>query len=507
MFDPAFKLFISVITITFKVTFQIIHFLIQLINKPPKPEENPDNTPEMHPTHELLGDGASGFIFGEGASKSEYEDGHVMIVGGVGSGKSSCLAIPTLLNWGERIFAIDIKGELYTKTKHSKNRNIKAFNPLDPNTIGYDPFYLLKQTADHVQEAQAIAHALVPLSPNMDEPFWVQSAQSLFSGAILHFFNEGYSFIETITAILDSQPKALVEEIFTSENADSRRFVASFMTMKETTLSSVFTTLSNQIMIFATNPNIKNSLNKAKNITPNDLENGFDIYIRIPENLLKQWKNLLTLMVAQFITHFEQRPDSIAQPILFLLDEFARLGKIEGITDGLATLRSKKITIAIILQSLAQLDLIYGKSTRQVIADTCQFKAVLNVTDVESQEYFSKAVGTFEKIRTTKTQQYTPHMGFNGGQSITTSYEEKPLIIPHKFATLDEIVLLTPYGAFKVEKTPYYEDEEYLTMEATKVKAVREKVEAKNYVKKRGGMTLEQANKLRELIREKAKSS
>ena len=39
-----------------------------------------------------------------------------MIVGGAGSGKTAAVAIPTLMSWKERVFAIDIKGELYAKT-------------------------------------------------------------------------------------------------------------------------------------------------------------------------------------------------------------------------------------------------------------------------------------------------------------------------------------------------------------------------------------------------------
>lgn len=259
-----------------------------------------------------------------------------------------------------------------------------------------------------------------------------------------------------MSAILDTPITALLEEIYNSEDENARRFVAGFVDMKPQVVSSVLTILNNNIIVFATNAIIKSSLSKEKIITPVDLETGSDIYICVPEHLLKQWKNLLTLMVSQFLTHFEQRPDMEADPILFLLDEFPRLGKIEGIVDGLATLRSKKITIAIFLQSLAQLDLHYGKESRQVIADTCQYKAVLNVTDVESQEYFSKAVGTYDKIRVIKSQQYSRYAKLKAGSSTTTMTEEKPLIKPHEFATLEQIVLLTPYGAFKVDKKPYY---------------------------------------------------
>jgi len=416
-------------------------------------------TPPIQPIDERIqSDNTRGFTLGNGVAKNENQDGHIMIVGGVGSGKSSCLAIPSLITWKSSVFAIDIKGELHAKTKHSPHRRIKIFNPLDPNTIGYDPFFLLRHATNQVQEAQAIAHALIPLPPRTDDPFWIQSAQSLFTGAILHFFNMGFTFIDTTTAILDTKITELIEEISTSETEAARRFIAGFLDMKPQTVSSIFMVLSNQIIIFATDENIKNALTKrGTKATPTLLELDMDIYICIPEHLLKQWKNLLTLMVSQFLSHFEKRPDAKSKPILFLLDEFARLGKIEGIVDGLATLRSKKITIAIILQSLAQLDLHYGKESRQVIADTCQYKAVLNVTDVESQEYFSKAVGTYDKIRAIKSQQYDRITGFKSGSSVATMSEDKPIIKPHEFATLEHIVLLTPFGAYKVDKRPYYE--------------------------------------------------
>jgi type IV secretion system protein VirD4 len=401
-----------------------------------------------------------GFILGDGVSKPETEDGHIMIVGGVGSGKSSCIAIPSLLSWRNSAFVIDIKGELHKNSQFPKNYRAKVFNPFRANSYGYDPFYTMLGSFDQVQEAQAIAHALIPLPPKTDDPFWIQSAQNLFSGAILHFYNKDFSFIETVTAILDTKITDLLDEIYTSETENARRFVAGLMDMKPQTVSSILTVLSNHIIIFATNEYVKHALTREEKITPKDLENGTDIYICIPEHMLKQWKNLLTLMVSQFLTHFEQRSDRDADPILFLLDEFARLGKIEGIVDGLATLRSKKITIAIILQSLAQLDLHYGKESRQVIADTCQYKAILNVTDVESQEYFSKAVGTYDKIRVVKSQQYDRITNFKSGSSVTTMKEDKAIIKPHEFATMEQIVLLTPFGAFKVNKKPYYECKE-----------------------------------------------
>ena len=132
---------------------------------------------------------------------------------------------------------------------------------------------------------------------------------------------------------------------------------------------------------------------------------------------------------------------------MFLLDEFARLGKIESILNGLATLRSKGITVCLIFQSLAQLDVIYGKEQRKVICDNCGYWAVLRVNDNESAKYIADSIGTYDKT----------DFKALGNRGTSTTTEEKRIVKPEMLARLDrELVMLTPYGYLRVTKTPYY---------------------------------------------------
>src|SRR5690606_32187010 len=186
--------------------------------------------------------------------------------------------------------------------------------------------------------------------------------------------------------------------------------------------------LSNNIMVFATDPQLKKALSNPKAINPTLLERGEDVFLQIPEHKLEQWRGLLSLIVQQFLKHFERRPDGTATPVLFLLDEFARLGKIEVISNGLATLRSKKVHICILTQSLAQIDAIYGKVQRQVIADNCSYKAILRATDAETQEYFSKLVGTYDKQKVTQSANYEQYTKLGKGTSKSITTEEKRII-------------------------------------------------------------------------------
>lgn len=404
--------------------------------------------------------GVSGFIFGKMGgkfvSKKEDKDGSILVVGGAGSGKTSCIAIPSLLAWREAVFCIDVKGgELYQHTRH-KRQKAKVFNPLSADTCGYDPYYLLKNSDNPAQEARAIAQAIIPLPLDTREPFWIESAQNIFTAVILHYGALGRSFLETVEQVQSVTPPALIKALRASSERSARFCVNSLGDMNEQTLSSIMSELSRNIIPFVTDKNLIHALSRPINITPDDLEFGADVFICIPQHLLRQWKNLLTLIVSQFLRHFEQRSNMTARPILFLLDEFPRLGKIEEITDGLATLRSKKITICPIIQSLAQLDLIYGVSARRVIVDNCAYKAILNATDADSQEYFSKLVGTHDKVKITQDMRFEPITGFVAGKGIHKTTEEKRKLKPEQLATLRDIALFTPFGFFRVEKAPYY---------------------------------------------------
>ena len=230
----------------------------------------------------------------------------------------------------------------------------------------------------------------------------------------------------------------------------------SYVGMSDNTLSGIFSELSRAAITLVTDDEIVSALTKKNNISPADLEYGQDIYIVIPEHLLRQWKNLLTLIVSQFLSFFEKRAETDARPILFLLDEFPRLGKISAMLDGLATLRSKKICICLIIQSLAQLDTIYGQNERKVISDTCAYKAILDATDADTQEYFSRLVGTFDKKITSYGTQSQAYTGIKQGTSTTTYEHERRIIKPEEFATLSDIVLLSSYGFCRVEKVAYY---------------------------------------------------
>lgn len=426
--------------------------------------------PKAHES--LLSNEPHGVFFGKQYGryviKPEETDGHVLVIGGPGTGKSTCIAIPTLRHWRGSVFAIDIKGELYQNT-HQHRPNIKVFAPENENApYGYDPYFSLKHSNNPAQEARAIAQAIIPLPPNIKDTFWIDSAQTILTGAILHYHECEYTFIGTLKEILDQKARDLLDIISESPSDKARRCVLNCSDMDSKTMMSIFPHMTNAVEAIVNNDTLVAALSKTEVITPENLEKGQDVYIQIPEYLLEQWKTLVILIINQFITFFERRKEEDKsdpqsgknRPILMLLDEFPRIGKIPKIISGLATLRSKKITVCLVAQSLAQLEHIYGRTARKVIADTCAYKAVLGATDAETQKYFSQLVGTYEKLKNQKSKNFDPIFNVPAGNGVQSSFEDgRPIIKPEEFATLQEELILLyprPLNFCRVQKQPYY---------------------------------------------------
>lgn len=402
--------------------------------------------------------------------KSADIEGHIALFGGTASGKSSCVVIPTLTNtWNSRFFAIDIKGELKREyDKWHEKRGTKVFT-LKPNEVGitFDPFDLIRKNGedDLVSNVRSLVFALIPLPINVHDPVWIQTAQSFLTAAIIYYFQIGASFIDSMNNIMTMPPVTLIEEIGESNNKLAKIFINNFIDNpklhESQFLMSVCQELTNRLSIFASDPQVIKAFTPCSDsLKWEDLE-SHNIFLSVPEERLEQYSGVITLILTQIIRYLEKRPEmhspegANTDKILLMLDEFPRLGKLDVIANAFSTLRSKKVDIMIICQSLAQLDFIYGKEFRRIILDNCSYKVILNATDPESQEYFSKLVGTLGIPNHAFSKSTDPNykvIGYN----YQISEVQEPIILPHDFATLTDVVLITPTGFCRVDKLPYY---------------------------------------------------
>jgi len=129
------------------------------------------------------------------------------------------------------------------------------------------------------------------------------------------------------------------------------------------------------------------------------------------------------------------------------------LGKIDAVTNALTTLRSKKVTFCLMIQSVAQLDAVYGYDVRKIIVDNCQYKLLLNITEPDSQEYFSRLIGSIPIGKRSMSQNFDS-IATRSTYGLQIQESREPLIYPHEFATNRDIWLYTPYGFLCTYKLP-----------------------------------------------------
>ena len=480
----------------------LTRFIRSLFNHDYRPEREGNNVPLYMLSRKKR---ETGFFFGVKrrgwwddyvtyVGKPLNVDGHIIGVGGAGTGKSACIAKNVLETWDAPIFAIDIKGELseyYIKFQKNKigipaedysedeedlplkevyaNRerellkNCIVFDPTNKGGYGYDPFYFLRTGGEEYlsQNAREIALSILQAPVGLKDRFWIETAQSIFTGAILYYFGIGANFRETMIAFQTKDVDELIKDIMESDNTAAKSFVIHARKAKPETLAGVAMEISNKISVFVTDPFISTAMCDSKEDTNyfnwSDLEEKH-IFLKLPEDKLEQWESALALMINQLIRTLERRADRHSEqgkklsPILILLDEFPRLGKVEAIKNALATLRSKNVTICLMVQSIAQLDDIYGDKSRRVIFDNCAYKAILSVSERDNQRYISDLIGSCEIDKISHGVQYDSGEGIEVGYGTHTSKHREPIIFPHDLAKLNDIVLITPKGYCRVNK-------------------------------------------------------
>jgi type IV secretion system protein VirD4 len=421
----------------------------------------------------------SGIFFGMKSERNVYigkpssEDGHILVVGGPGSYKTSGIVHPTLMTWQGSQIIIDVKGDLlkyWMQCNKHTGKKIKIFSAERENGCFYDPFAFLRHGGKEniVANSLDLALALIPLPPDVKDPIWINTARNYLTGAIIYFFDLGVNFIGTITYVLSKPVKDIITEVMDSENIAAKIFMNKFVDVPETTIDGIGMELS-ELAVFATDPAIERSFSGEGEggyidwAELNTAKEPFDIMLVLPEANLERWEPMIALMLNQLIKSLERRPHRTYNkatglpPILIMLDEFPRLGKVSSITHGLSTLRSRGVTFALFVQSLAQLDEIYGEKNRRIITDLCDYKAILKVTDAENQEYFSKLIGTIASAQRGISANHDPYTGEIIGFSRQINESREPIIHPHELATLKDIILLIPdIGFCRVQKMPFF---------------------------------------------------
>lgn len=395
---------------------------------------------------------------------------HYCVIGGSRSGKTSTVLLDTLLaNFATKkndflTYAIDIKGELHTKSSYSHSPDIMVVNPTDQTTAGWDVYYRLRDNPSDdliIEVMQEVASALI-ISTSKSDSFFVNNAQDMFVGMLLYFYQQGENFIDSVNKILESEIKSLIGEIIkSSEPSDLHyKYLAKFDGKDAESVEDCMVELTTNLSVFGSKSDIKYCFrdNPIK-ASPFTFKENKSVFLAIPEHMLESYKAILRLCTVQTLKEMERRPDASGKevknkPMIILIDEFARLGRMEGIFNALATLASKKISVILAFQSLAQCEVIYSKEETRVLMDNCRVKVICEVSDPQSAKAVQDWCGKYREKKETLSAGKNRHK--------TYTYEDKDIVQPNDLITLvnqeEVILIISGVGYLRPKKCYYFKD-------------------------------------------------
>lgn len=163
-------------------------------------------------------------------------------------------------------------------------------------------------------------------------------------------------------------------------------------------------------------------------------EGGF-IFLTGREEIQDTLRPMLSLFIDLLGKKFLSLPDEESRRIFFMLDEFGSLQRLPTIKRLLTVGGSRGATVEIGIQDFSQLQKLYGQEDATTIFNSCGNNLVLNVSDPDTAEFFSRRFGKFQYWDTNETQS----MGVaNNRDGITLSRQKflEDLILPSEIQML-----------------------------------------------------------------------
>ena len=162
---------------------------------------------------------AKGILFGKKfgllAYSPEQDEGHILVLGPSGTGKTSALLIPTLRSWQGTALVVDISGDI---SANVNTPNKIVFDPTSENCIPYDVFASINAVTDETERQERLeqlAYLLLPDKANDSEAgiFFTKNGRKMITAALICYYGMGWGFVEICEFFLGHDWRSLLNDI------------------------------------------------------------------------------------------------------------------------------------------------------------------------------------------------------------------------------------------------------------------------------------------------------
>ena len=160
------------------------------------------------------------------------------------------------------------------------------------------------------------------------------------------------------------------------------------------------------------------------------------LFLQIPDE--KETRHTLAGMVIlqtykALVAKANTYPDlSLPRSVYLLLDEFGNLPQIHKLEQMITVGRSRRIWLALVVQSYAQLAKVHDDKSADIIKSNCNIQIFIGTTDLKTIDEFSKKCGNYSII-----QKNVSFSSSNSGVGSSISVKERPLIYPTELQQLN----------------------------------------------------------------------
>lgn len=362
---------------------------------------------------------------------TSIENLHTLLEGATGSGKSVLLRalVFSAQKRADRMVIVDPDGDLYSRFG---GPNDVLLNPYDQRTEGWSFFNEVRAEYDW----KRIALSIVPLGKDNNAEEWNGYARLLLRETARKLHELGTPSVEELfrwtTIASDKDLRAfltgtLAESLFAGSAEASKALTSSRFVLSKY--------LAEHVSMPAGAFGIRNWM---------EAETG-NLYIPWREDMKESMKPLVSTWVDIFCSALLSLPEDYYRRWWLVIDELASMEKLASLADYLTKGRRKGGCCVAGLQSVSQLDDIFGEKMAQTLRASFRSLVVLggSKTDPATAEEMSKALGEHEVARPEYTDSRNPGSARNTSERMVRSTER--VVTPAQIQTLPD---LTGWVAF-----------------------------------------------------------
>ena len=380
---------------------------------------------------------------------------NVLVCGGSGAGKTRFYCKPNVMQCNTSMVILDPKGEIVRDTGKllkKKGYEVKVLDLINmEKSHCYNPFVYLKNDNDVQKLVTNLFKSTTPKGSQSNDPFWDTAASMLLLALVFYLKYEAPEDEQNFPMVMEllragevhEDDDAYVSPLDVLFNRLEERepehiavkYYRDYHSGSAKTLKSIQITLAARLEKF--------NLESLASLTATDEldlpslgEKKTALFALIPDNDTS-FNFLVSILYTQLFQQLFFLADhkyggSLPVHVHFIMDEFANVSLPDDFDKILSVMRSREVSVSIILQNLAQLKALFEKQWESIVGNCDEF-LYLGGNEQSTHKYVSELLGK----ETIDTNTYGKSSGRSGNYSTNYQISGRELLTPDEVRLLD----------------------------------------------------------------------